>query len=250
MKKLVMLLLLLLAVPMAAQPYVLFAEDERWTTDLIIRNGSNISRLDLTRCISGPPFQINLGMGQVRWINAFAKDVPCAPVSGAVDIGFTLLSGSPQIGVATYARNRGNGNEQTTAFLIPSLLPMVLDAEYSVGPIVSDAARDTGLILAHAAGDATGVIEVELKNAFGDKVATYTVTVAPFKLVLFMIPREDIPIGSLTVSHRASVGGSSAEIVGIVTVGRRAPDSGAQIVFALGAPTAIPTEPCSISPCF
>lgn len=255
MRKFLLVLVLVAAfAPRAfSQPYVLYAEDGdggRWTTDLVIKNGSNISRLDLTRCSSGPPFQINLGMGQVRWINAFAKDVPCAPKSGAIDIGFLLLSGDPEIAVATFARNRGVGDENTTAFLLPSVMPLGLDAEFPVGPIVSDATRDTGVILAHAAGDATGVIEVVLKNAFQDRISSYTVTVPPYGLVLFMVPRDDVPVGSITVTHRASVGGEYADIVGVVTVGRRAPDSGAQVVYRLGPPTSLPTEPCSVSPCF
>jgi len=243
MKKL-LLALLLLAPPAFASStaYLIYGEDSRWAADLLINNGSNVSRLDLTRCSSGPPLQVNLMPGQIRYIPEFAKDVPCAAKLGALPMGFVLLSGDPSIRIATYIRNRGIGDENTTAFLVPALFPMNLDQEYLVGPVVSDASSDTGVILAHAAGDATGVVEVRLKNAFGDTVATYVVTVPPFKLVLFMIPRTDVPVGSLLVSHRTSTGGVYSDIVGFVTVGRRAPDSGSQIIYPLGATVPTPTS--------
>lgn len=244
MKALIAVLLALLALPIAASDgaFLIYGEDGRWTADLLINNGANVSRLDLTRCSSGPPLQVNLTPGQIRYIPGFAKDVPCAAKTGALPMGFVLLSGDPTIRIATYVRNQGIGDENTTAFLVPALFPMHLDQEYSLGPIVSDAASDTGLILAHAAGDATGVVEIRLKNAFGDTLATYVVTVPPFKLVMFMIPRDDVPVGSLIVSHRTSTGGVSADIVGFVTVGRRAPDSGSQIVYPLGATVPEPTS--------
>jgi hypothetical protein len=251
MKRLVILFALLMALPAAAEEaYLLYAQDNRWSTSIVIHNGANVSRLNLTRCISGPPLQVNLTSGQVRFVPDFAVDVPCAGPSGAIPVGFDLLSGDPDIAIATFARNRGVGDENTTAFMIPALFPMALDSENSIGPIVSDKTRDTGVILAHAAGDATGVVEIALKNAFGDKIATYVVTVPPFKLVLFLIPRDDVSVGSLTVTHRTSTGGSFADIVGFVSVGMRAPESGSQIVFPLGLSLPLPTQSCLFDSCF
>lgn len=250
MKKLFLLLLLLVAPPAMADPaYLVYGQNENWDTDLLIRNGTNISRLDLTRCISGPPRQINLGVGQVRFVSNFAYDVPCAQPIGAVAMNLVILSGIPDIRIATYARSRSTIGAQT-AFLIPALYPMQLGEVYSAGPVISDTIRDTSVFLTHVTGDATGVVEVVLEDATGDKIAVYVLTVPPFGVVNFQIPRTDVPVGLLRVAHRASTGGAAAEIVGFVATGRRAPDSGSQIIFPMGAEVASVVQPCQVSPCF